>query len=216
MKHEPMKLTSSYNNQLYIKVMNGHFATNHSHINQYIDMTTLKVRGTMAAAAAKSMGTEYMASTIVDTIVCMDGTEVIGAYLAETLSQNGITSMNQHKSIYVVTPEVHSSGQLIFRDNLQPMIEGKHVLLLIASATTGKTIKKKSLSVSNTTVVLSQVSQQSSLLQQRLTAIRYMHCLPKRIFLITRPILMISVQCVRPETALKPLLTAMVILNYNL
>ena len=36
MKHEPMKLTSSYNNQLYIKVMNGHFATNHSHINQYI------------------------------------------------------------------------------------------------------------------------------------------------------------------------------------
>lgn len=178
MKHESMKLTSSYNNQLYIKVMNGHFATNHSHINQYIDMTTLKVRGTMAAAAAKSMGTEYMASTIVDTIVCMDGTEVIGAYLAETLSQNGITSMNQHKSIYVVTPEVHSSGQLIFRDNLQPMIEGKHVLLLIASATTGKTIKRV-WSVSNTTVVLSQVSLLSSLLQQRLTAIRYMHCLPK-------------------------------------
>ena len=27
-------------------------------------------------------------------------------------------------------------------DTLQPMIEGKHVLLLIASATTGKTIKK--------------------------------------------------------------------------
>ena len=58
MKHESMKLTSSYNNQLYIKVMNGHFATNHSHINQYIDMTTLKVRGTMAAAAAQTMGTE--------------------------------------------------------------------------------------------------------------------------------------------------------------
>ena len=56
MKHEPMKLTSSYNNQLYIKVMNGHFATNHSHINQYIDMTTLKVRGTMAGAAAQSLG----------------------------------------------------------------------------------------------------------------------------------------------------------------
>ena len=199
MKHESMKLTSSYNNQLYIKVMNGHFATNHSHINQYIDMTTLKVRGTMAAAAAKSMGTEYMASTIVDTIVCMDGTEVIGAYLAETLSQNGITSMNQHKSIYVVTPEVHSSGQLIFRDNLQPMIEGKHVLLLLQPVKRSKRVWN----VSNTMEVLSQVSLLSSLLQQRLTAIRYMHCLPKRIFLITRPILMISVQCVRPETALK-------------
>ena len=45
MKHEPMKLTSSYNNQLYIKVMNGHFATNHSHINQYIDMTRSEALG---------------------------------------------------------------------------------------------------------------------------------------------------------------------------
>ena len=143
MKHESMKLTSSYNNQLYIKVMNGHFATNHSHINQYIDMTTLKVRGTMAAAAAKSMGTEYMASTIVDTIVCMDGTEVIGAYLAETLSQNGITSMNQHKSIYVVTPEVHSSGQLIFRDNLQPMIEKAESPISQARATPARNFSEQ-------------------------------------------------------------------------
>ena len=54
MKHEPMKLTSSYNNQLYIKVMNGHFATNHSHINQYIDMTTLNVRVNMAALLTRS------------------------------------------------------------------------------------------------------------------------------------------------------------------
>ena len=142
MENMTTKITSSYNNALDIKVVDGHFATNHSHINRYIDMTTIKSRRKMALAAAKSMATEYVATTIVDTIVCMDGLEVIGAYLAETLSQNGITSMNQHKSIYVVTPEVHSSGQLIFRDNLQPMIEGKHVLLLIASATTGKTIKK--------------------------------------------------------------------------
>ena len=142
MENMTTKITSSYNNALDIKVVDGHFATNHSHINKYIDMTTIKSRRKMALAAAKSMATEYVATTIVDTIVCMDGLEVIGAYLAETLSQNGITSMNQHKSIYVVTPEVHSSGQLIFRDNLQPMIEGKHVLLLIASATTGKTIKK--------------------------------------------------------------------------
>lgn len=141
-KKEAIKLYSSYNNALDIKVVNGHFATNHSHINQYIDMTTIKVRRKMALAAARSMATEYMASTVVDTIVCMDGTEVIGAYLAEALTDNGIISMNQHKTIYIVTPEVHSSGQLIFRDNLQPTIKNKHVLLLLASATTGKTIKK--------------------------------------------------------------------------
>lgn len=141
-KKEAIKLYSSYNNALDIKVVNGHFATNHSHINQYIDMTTIKVRRKMALAAARSMATEYMASSVVDTIVCMDGTEVIGAYLAEALTDNGIISINQHKTIYIVTPEVHSSGQLIFRDNLQPMIKNKHILLLLASATTGKTIKQ--------------------------------------------------------------------------
>lgn len=96
----------------------------------------------MALAAAKSMATEYVATTIVDTIVCMDGTEVIGAYLANALTENGIVSMNQHQTIYIMTPEVHSSGQLIFRDNLQPMIKNKNILLLLASATTGKTIKQ--------------------------------------------------------------------------
>lgn len=142
MENMTMKITSSYNNVLDIKVVDGHFATNHSHINKYLDMTTLKSRRRMAQAAAKSMATKYMASTIVDTIVCMDGTEVIGAYLADALTDNGIISMNQHQTIYIMTPEVHSSGQLIFRDNLQPMIKNKNILLLLASATTGKTIKQ--------------------------------------------------------------------------
>ena len=142
MENMTTKITSSYNNALDIKVVDGHFATNHSHINKYIDMTTLKSRRKMALAAAKSMATEYVATTIVDTIVCMDGTEVIGAYLANALTENGIVSMNQHQTIYIMTPEVHSSGQLIFRDNLQPMIKDKNILLLLASATTGKTIKQ--------------------------------------------------------------------------
>ena len=72
----------------------------------------------------------------------MDGTEIIGAYLAQELSSAGIMSMNLHKSIYIITPEYNSNGQLIFRDNIQPMVNNKHVLLLLASATTGKTIAK--------------------------------------------------------------------------
>lgn len=31
---------------------------------------------------------------------------------------------------------------MIFRDNLQPMVRGKNILLLLASATTGRTIAK--------------------------------------------------------------------------
>ena len=136
------KITSSYNNALDIKVVDGHFATNHSHINKYIDMTTIKSRRKMALAAAKSMATEYVATTIVDTIVCMDGLEVIGAYLAEELTKAGVLSMNAHQTIYVITPEFNSTGQMIFRDNYEPMINGKNILILNGSITTGSTLNR--------------------------------------------------------------------------
>ena len=47
--------------------------------------------------------------------------------------------MNAHQTIYVVSPEYLAGGQIMFRDNLTPMIAGKHVLVLAASVTTGKT-----------------------------------------------------------------------------
>ena len=141
-EQESVKIISHYNNNVYIRFVPGHFATNHSHITHYLDISTLKSRQSMARAAAKSMAGEYRSSTIVDTIVCMDGTEVIGSYLAEELTESGILSLNQHKAMYVVTPEMNSVGQMIFRDNIQPMIKGRYVLLLLSSATTGRTIEK--------------------------------------------------------------------------
>ena len=81
-----------------MKVIPGHFVTPNSHINYYIDMTTMKTRQSEAKAAARAMASTYAATTIVDTIVCMDGMEVIGAYLADELTQAGIMSMNAHKS----------------------------------------------------------------------------------------------------------------------
>ena len=141
-EHQAMSINSHYNNSVQIKVIPGHFATNHSHITHYIDMTTLKTRQSMARSAAKSIASEYVGTTVVDTIICMDGTEVIGGFLSEELTDSGIRSMNQHKAMYVVTPEFNSVGQMIFRDNLQPMIKGKHVLFLLASATTGRTIER--------------------------------------------------------------------------
>lgn len=105
-------------------------------------MTMLKTRQLEAMATATAMAREYMTTTIVDTIVCMDGCEVIGAYLAEQLSSAGIMSMNTHKTIYIISPEYNLSNQMIFRDNTQPMVKNKHVLLLLASATTGKTIAR--------------------------------------------------------------------------
>jgi len=136
------KIPSKINRKINLKVVQGHFATTHSHINFYMDMTTLKVRYSEAMEVARTMAAEYKYSRPVDTIICMDGCEIIGACLAEELTKNGIMSLNLHNTLYVITPEFDSDGQMIFRDNLQPMVRGKNILLLLASATTGRTIAR--------------------------------------------------------------------------
>ncbi|MBR1873817.1 MAG: orotate phosphoribosyltransferase [Eubacterium sp.] len=139
--HE-IKIPSKVNPALKLRVLKGHFATIHSHINCYIDMTMLKTRQSEAEEVAKAMAADYQYNKPIDTIVCTDGCEVIGAYLAEELKKNGVMSLNKHDSLYVVTPEFGNGGQMIFRDNLQPMIRNKNILLLLASATTGRTIAR--------------------------------------------------------------------------
>ena len=136
-----MKILSK-NGSVPLKLIYGHFATNHSHINCYLDMTTLKTRQSEAQLAAQALVQHYVATTIVDTILCLDGTQIIGAYLAQELSRAGFVSINAHQTIYVTTPEYDTTSQLIFRDNLQPMIRGKHVLILTASVTTGISVRK--------------------------------------------------------------------------
>jgi len=139
---EMIKIPLKENPNVVLKAIPGHFITPNSHVNYYLDMTTMKSRLSEASAAAAEISRKIEASTIVDTIVCMDGCEIIGAYLAEELTKAGIISINYHKTIYIITPEIASSGQFVFRDNIQPMIKGKNVLLLMATATTGQTIIK--------------------------------------------------------------------------
>ena len=67
---------------------------------------------------------------------------MIGAFLARHLSKNDYFSINRDKNINVVTPEYDSNGQLIFRDNLTPMISGKDVLILISTVNSGKTARR--------------------------------------------------------------------------
>lgn len=125
-----------------IKAAKGHFATTHSHINYYIDMTTLKSRSSEAKQAAYAIAKQYMRDTMIDTIVCMDGTMVLGAYLADFLAQEGIPSSNLHQTVYIVEPEFSNSSQLIFRDNILPMIQGKNVLLLMSTISSGISFMK--------------------------------------------------------------------------
>ena len=124
---------------LFLRVAKGHFATSHSHINYYIDVTTQKSRLSEAKAVAKELVAAYQQSTIVDTVLCLDGTQVIGTCLANELTKDGFSNMNAHQTIYVITPEYTTGSQIILRDNLAPMVKGKHVLILAASITTGYT-----------------------------------------------------------------------------
>lgn len=142
MKHEMKSIFSKKFPEVKIRVIPGHFVTSHSHINYYVDMTMTKMRESEARNVAKAIASKYSTNTIVDTIVCMDGCEVIGAYLAEELSNAGIHSMNAHKTIYIVTPEINATNQIIFRENIVPMIENKNVFLLLASTTTGMTLQR--------------------------------------------------------------------------
>ncbi len=136
-----MKIKTKHNN-LYLRVAKGHFATNHSHSNYYIDVVAQKSRLSEAKAVAKELCSSYSyTTTIVDTILCLDGMEVIGACLANELTKNSFMNINAHQSIYVVTPEMTSSSQMLFRDNIVPMIKGKHVLVLAVSVATGYTAK---------------------------------------------------------------------------
>lgn len=125
-----------------LRVARGHFATNHSHINYYIDITFQKTRLSEAKASAYQLVSHFINDTPVDTIVCLDGTAVLGACVAEELTKSGFHTINAHQTVYVVEPEFASSSQMIFRDNIQPMIKGKHVLILMASVTTGYTAKR--------------------------------------------------------------------------
>lgn len=142
MERRAIKIFAPMNKKIALKVIPGHFATSNSHINLYIDLTTMKTRQSEAAEAAKVMARQYMISTVVDTIVCLDGCEVIGAFLAKELTSAGIGSMNMHQTIYIIAPEFNTNGQMVFRENNLPAVFGKHILLLAASTTTGDTLRK--------------------------------------------------------------------------
>ena len=124
-----------------LRLARGHFATSHIHLNYYIDLTMTKHRLSEAREAAALLCSKFKTNTIIDTILCLDGTEVIGACMASELTKAGFSNMNAHRTIYVVTPEHTTGSQLLFRDNSAPMIVGKNVLVLAASVTTGYTVE---------------------------------------------------------------------------
>ena len=135
-----IKIYSKKNPKLIMRAYPGHFVTPRNHVNYYLDIIPMISRVSEAKAVAEAFSSFYYGVTAVDTIICMDGMEVVGAYLADDLTKAGVISRNMHKTMYVLSPESSQDGQLIFRRNVQGWIRDKNVLLLAARATSGATV----------------------------------------------------------------------------
>lgn len=148
MRERLTDLRSTRNPKARIKIMEGHFATVNSHINTYIDMSTVKCRHNNGRETARVLSEHFQNNTMIDTIVCLDGTELIGAFMAEFLSDRGMMSINSGKNISIITPDVNAYGQLVFMDSTLRMIKNMQVLILAASVTTGRTITQAAEAIS--------------------------------------------------------------------
>ncbi len=135
-------LRSKKNPKARIKYMHGHFVTGNSHINTYIDMSTVKVRHNNCRETARTLAEYYCYTHPIDTIVCLEETSTIGTFMAEHLADASTHSLSRGNNISIVPPEYHQSGQILFRDNVQRMIVNSQVLILATSITTGKTVRR--------------------------------------------------------------------------
>lgn len=135
MEGRAYELISKADRNVFIKVIPGHFATKHSHVNYCVDMTAVKSQLYEAKAAAKLLVARF-AGTPVDTIISLDRMKMVGSFMADELAH---TQMSKNQNIAVITPEI-TNDKLLLRDNFLAYVKYRHVLLLTDSATTGKDV----------------------------------------------------------------------------
>ena len=124
---------------LFLRVTRGHFMKTNGHMNYYIDVTMQKSRLSEARAVAEELVSYYSGNTIIDTILCLDEMQVVATCMAELLTATGYMNLNEHQTIYILTPEKVAEGKFIFREGSAAMINGKNVLILTSSVATGRT-----------------------------------------------------------------------------
>ena len=73
---ERIMITMKENPDVILRAYPGHFITPNAHSNYYLDMTAIKSRTHEARAAAIEFAKKIPPTTVVDTIVCMEGTQV--------------------------------------------------------------------------------------------------------------------------------------------
>ena len=115
---------------LFLRVAKGHFATNHSHSNYYIDVAAQKSRLSEAKAVAQELcsNSNYKVN-IVDTILCLDGTEVIGACLADSLSKADFVTLASGIAFDKITVKEIMSKDVKYVSPTERLIHARRVML---------------------------------------------------------------------------------------
>lgn len=140
MESRTYRIALEKNPIISINVIPGHFSTGAYHANFYVDVSSLKSNALVARDVARELALPYYTSALVDTIVCMENTKVIGAFLAEELLSEGTLVMNSGGEIHVVTPMHNIEKKLTFYDNELEWIKNRNIILLTTSVSSGQTL----------------------------------------------------------------------------
>lgn len=136
-------ITSSRDERVFVHAMPGHFISSSSHLNYYIGTSDIKHNHNVSVDAAMLMAQYYNERNIhVDSVLCLYETQALGAYLAHELARPNMLNPNPDSTVYVLGPEYDAMGNIIFRDNLKKLINGKNVVVLISCITSGKTVER--------------------------------------------------------------------------
>ena len=141
MKNEVLTVSLTKNPVISLDVHAGHFSTSHFHTTHYLDLKNLKTNASIAKDVAIELALPYLTRTIVDTIVCMEGTEVIGAYMAEELLQEGMLVINRDREIHIATPISNTNRNWMFQSDVQELIHNRNIIVLVSSISSGMTLR---------------------------------------------------------------------------
>jgi len=139
MENKSFSVSLEKNRRIAITVLTGHFTASNHHVNYHFDVSTMKSNARVARDIARELSMAYLSSTNVDTIVCLDKTETIGAFMANELLNGGVNMGNE---IHVVSPISNVNNNLVFKDSTLEWITGKNVILLVAMMISGKAVDR--------------------------------------------------------------------------
>lgn len=83
----------------------------------------------------------FFRCTPIDTIICLENTQVIGAFIAQDLIDSS-HSVNSGAVVNIITPGINSNNQLVFSSDMQQYVTNRNILLLMSTVSTGRSLAR--------------------------------------------------------------------------